>query len=123
MKPRRRKLLVALVAAAIVGWMAFAGWRWLNRRPHRINAYSASQIEMLMTPAEVEAILGVPPGDYTTRGLSPDPWALAAGRKYVASLRPDQYRCEEWLSDDYCLWVVFDLQAGGVVGNHLGLGK
>src|SRR5262245_5172511 len=73
MPPRRRKVLVALVAVVVAG-LAYAGWLWLAWRPsHRlINRENFKRIEQGMTRKEVEAILG-PPGDYRTgKPLSPD---------------------------------------------------
>jgi hypothetical protein len=61
-KPR----LFWLTFAACLGLAAFWGVRLLTPR-HRINRESLEKIQVGMTLEEVEAILGVPPGDYATK--------------------------------------------------------
>ena len=60
---RRRKLLVALAVGVVVAAAAVVLWP----RPDRITQENCDRIEKGMSQAEVEAILGGPPGDYTTR--------------------------------------------------------
>jgi hypothetical protein len=59
----RRRLLLALGLTACVGLAGLLVW--LNSRTPHINTQTFEQICPGMTVAEVEAILGVPPGDYT----------------------------------------------------------
>src|SRR5215471_8048203 len=68
-------------------WLAFAaclclavfwGVRLLTTQ-HRINRESFEKIQVGMTQSDVESLLGVPPGDYSTREytfLEP-PWPLS----------------------------------------------
>jgi hypothetical protein len=58
---RRRKLLVALAGLAVVG---AAGAVVLWRRSAHVTRASCDRIRVGMSRAEVEAILGGPPGDY-----------------------------------------------------------
>jgi hypothetical protein len=60
---RRRTLLAALAGLAVV--VAAGAWL-LWPRQDRITPENLDRIELGMTRAEVEAILGGPPGDYRT---------------------------------------------------------
>jgi outer membrane protein assembly factor BamE (lipoprotein component of BamABCDE complex) len=62
MKPRRRKLLVALAAATVAGLMMLAGWVCPSQSHPRINRSSFTKIRPGMTLEEVEALLGAPAG-------------------------------------------------------------
>jgi hypothetical protein len=56
-------MLVLVGVAAVVGVTAFAGWRLLSYPPC-FNRADYERIREGMTEAEVEAVLGVPPGNY-----------------------------------------------------------
>jgi len=88
MMTRRGILLLALLAVFVLATVA--GRRWLAPPPHQINRESYEQIRAGMTLAEVEALLGVPPGEYhgSQTGI---PHPIPTGDK-----GPD-YQC--WTSD------------------------
>src|SRR5262249_3940440 len=67
-------LVLAVVTAGIViHWTAF-----LRAPVHSISSQSFNCIKMGMTSEEVEAILGVPPGDYSRTLDTDTPWAEAS---------------------------------------------
>jgi hypothetical protein len=82
---------------------------WLAPAPHRINRAGFEQIREGLTQAEVEAILGVPPGDYSTVDLR-----VAPADRYVF---PPELRAQEWLSDDGCVGIGFGPD-GTVAAKH-----
>ena len=61
-----KRRLFWLAYAACVGLAVFWGIRLIPQR-HRISAKSYDKIQIGMTIKEVETLLGVPPGDYSTR--------------------------------------------------------
>jgi hypothetical protein len=65
--PRRRFLLGGVVLLALV--VAVVRLPWLIRKmsPPAVSHERYERIKVGMTPEEVEAILGVPPGKYETR--------------------------------------------------------
>jgi hypothetical protein len=66
MRTRKRILVPVLVAVLLTaGGVVWAFRQSVAPPPHRINPDSFEQIRGGMTPAEVEAIIGVPPGDYS----------------------------------------------------------
>jgi hypothetical protein len=63
----RRRIMVCVSGFAILT-MAVMCTSWYAMRPvHRINQDTVEEIKEGMTVKEVEAIFGVPAGDYTTR--------------------------------------------------------
>src|SRR6516165_1126910 len=61
-----KRRLFWLAYAACVGLAVFWGIRLIPQR-HRISAKSYDEIQVGMTLKEVETLLAVPPGDYSTR--------------------------------------------------------
>jgi hypothetical protein len=107
MRKRRRMLGLAAVAA-VAGLMAFAGWRALTP-PHQINRASFEQIREGMTLAEVEGILGVPPGRY--------PADSGVRWTHGVCLHPESSwgcRYEKWFAGDVLVYVGF--REDGTVG-------
>jgi hypothetical protein len=101
------KRMLGLVGVA-AGLIAFVGWRAFAPPPPRINLDSFARIQPGMTQAEVEAILGVPPGDYAAAGsvrptLGVNPNELPAGA-----------RREDWWAEEAAVAVWFG-QDGRVV--------
>jgi hypothetical protein len=101
---RKRTLLVALAALAVVG---AAGVVVLWPRADRITEANLERIKEGMSRAEVDAILGGPPGDYRTGPTEP-------GRRTVFTLGPPP---ERWLADAGVAYVSFD-DAGRVQDLH-----
>ncbi len=64
MSRRKRVLLWLAVLVALAG-VGLVGLRCATAPKHRLTAESAAQVRRGMTQAEVEAILGAPPGDHT----------------------------------------------------------
>jgi hypothetical protein len=95
---RRKKLLSFGISAGLVVVVYFA---FRTSAPkHNINGASFEKIKQGMTLAEVEAILGGPAGDYTTRPtISECDGRLGPGDK-------------EWVSDDAAISVWFDPKGG-----------
>ena len=65
---RRRVAVGAAGFAVLTAGVLFAHW-FATRPTHNINEATIGQITEGMTLAEVEAIFGVPPGDYSTRSV------------------------------------------------------
>src|SRR4051812_29388784 len=96
MTRRRWLLLGMLVAAAVV-----AAGLWLNQPPRSaINAENAAKIEIGMTLAEVEAVLGGPARDETTGPVND----VIFGGELMLPGGPSA----EWVSDEYRVWVWLD---------------
>jgi hypothetical protein len=95
---RRRFLLLLGCLAAIL--LAVCLPCWLMAPGHRIGEAACGEIQSGMTRAQVEAVLGVPPGDYS------------GGRVYPEDCKPYpmQLGMESWIVEDGVLWVCFSEQ-------------
>src|SRR4051812_38837246 len=91
--------LLLLLAGALVP-VAFP-------RPSPVSKAACARIEEGMSLAEVEAILGGPPGDYATRPILPWPSALP----------DDSPQVGEWQGDEVVVQLGF--HAGGVRSKDL----
>lgn len=91
MKTKRRKLMIAL---ALIFAICVGAFIWLQpfSSAQRINPYTAMKIRIGMTQGQVEAIFGVPPGNYST--------ALDADSPEVPVTRRPELRREDWMSDE-----------------------
>jgi hypothetical protein len=99
---RRRALLLGLlVCISAVLFIAL----WLTTRTHQISDDGFRNLRQGMTMAEVEVVLGVPPGVYGSVTKGPLVPFVGPGR-----------RAEIWLSDGYQIIVSFDEQTGRSVG-------
>jgi hypothetical protein len=109
MRKHRRKLLVSLVAAGVVGLVAFAGWLWHLGLRARINQVAFEHIRVGMTQAEVEAILGAPPGDYTTtHDVARSAGTVLSAEKMRRLFDVDSpCRAEDWWTDEVFIQVYF----------------
>ena len=104
---RKRKLLVVLVGLVVV---SAAGLIVLRPWGDRLTTANISRVRPGMTRAEVETILGGPPGDYATVRT------VSANRPYenVVNLAGGStVRCSDW-RDDYCL-IRVTWDGGGAV--------
>ena len=122
---RRRTLLVALTGLAVV--VAAGVWfQW--PRQDRITPANLDRIERGMKRAEVEAILGGPPGDYRTvwtdweMNLNEDPFSCASvdrrcWKTGASPYEPDGLHGESvssgvpvignWFGNDGCIQICF----------------
>jgi hypothetical protein len=106
MHKRSRLLLWSGLLVALAG-AGFAGVVWLTMpAPSRINDATVASIRPGMTGADVERLLGGPPGDYTTRDVY---WAMESSR-LVPPGTP-----LSWIGDEGEATVYFD-EEGGVTG-------
>jgi hypothetical protein len=111
--PRRRWQLALLVAAGCA-LLGAAAWVLLRPAPPsaKVNPAAAERIERGMTEAEVEAVLGLAPGDFRS-----DP----NGPRHFAQLLPQQgFRILEWEADRCNIQVKVDERSGRVVSKIVG---
>jgi hypothetical protein len=87
----RGKIVLVMVVAALAATL-YVGWRCLPGSGHRINPHTAAMVRVGMTQGEVEALFGVPPGDYST-----EPKADKA--EAPVPRRPDMRR-EDWTTEE-----------------------
>jgi hypothetical protein len=79
---------------------AFGAALWLGTQPSGIGRFSCLRIRVGMSPEQVEAVLGCPPGDYRS-----EPRVICESWLHL----PGQTR-KDWYSDDGHVRVVFDVQ-------------
>jgi hypothetical protein len=97
----RRRLLLALLVlfacAILVAWFYF--------RPGGINWVGYSRVRLGMSSQEVELVVGVPPGNHSSRldWMIIDYWD---GEWHMGE--PGGGRKETWYSDDGCLRIEYD---------------
>jgi hypothetical protein len=97
-----RRALLLVLAAAVLGLALYAIRHRNAPRQHNIGRMSFNQIEEGMTQEQVEALLGVPPGDY-----SKSIQAVRGNRFGSLGARRQGYRQEEWWSDWGIIRVAF----------------
>jgi hypothetical protein len=112
----RRRWKLVLSAAVVWAVLLVAGLLWLWLRPvppsARVNAAAFAHIERGMTPAEVEAVIGLPPGDYRSDPASPRHRAEFLPQKGVHVL--------EWEGDACNIQVKVDDGTGRVLSKICG---
>jgi outer membrane protein assembly factor BamE (lipoprotein component of BamABCDE complex) len=104
---RRRKLRWVLALAGLIA----AGMVMSGCQPSRLTIENCDRIREGMTRAEVEAIVGVPPGDYRLRPPEDeqiDSNSTASFQKMQSSTRSFGETLERWRNDQVLLMVVFD---------------
>ena len=94
--------MLTLLAAGVLAFLACAAVQLVLPKPPRISQASCDRIQPGMTRAEVEALLGAPPGDYETgrRGIVLD--------LYGSGVLMREGRREEWGGDEGFIQVGFD---------------
>ncbi|MCI0378840.1 MAG: hypothetical protein L0215_14630 [Gemmataceae bacterium] len=96
---KRRLLRLAATSVLLLG--AGYGVLWLTAGPrHRINHESFNRIQEGMTEKDVEAIFGVPAGDYTTGPVM----ELKSDSGFSKVWRVDK----PWMSNFSRIYVAFD---------------
>jgi hypothetical protein len=91
MQRKKRLLILAMVVVALVTAVYFV-WPHLSGSAHRINPYTAVKVRVCMTQAQVEAIFGAPPGDYSSEPK--------AGPLHAPPDRRPDLRREDWTADE-----------------------
>jgi hypothetical protein len=81
-----------ITVAAAVGAAVYFGWLPLAGSIHRINPYTSMKLRVGMTQCKVEAIFGVPPGDYSSEPRRDRVQARGDGQP--------ELRREDWTSDE-----------------------
>lgn len=97
---RRRGLCLGLVAAVAAGSAGFVAVRSFGAPAHRITREAAAELRPGMTLAEVEAVIGVPAGDYSGGTALPAPGSTL--------VFPPSWH--EWIAEDVCIQAEFDEQ-------------
>jgi hypothetical protein len=100
---QKRKRLGVLIAGtvALVCVAAFMLWP----RPMRVTAENYNRIKAGMTRAEVETILGGPPGDYATEATA---FADRAYEYQIDLPRGEVVRASDWRADTIIIRVAWD---------------
>jgi hypothetical protein len=70
----KRRRMLGLVAVVAMGLTGYAGWLVLTLPVCQLSLRGLDRIQPGMTQAEVEAILGAPPGEYCTGALICASW-------------------------------------------------
>ena len=100
-------VFLAITASAIL-------WVRAARHQPRISIDSYNQIQEGMSQAEVEAILGGPPGDYSSRKWAGETRVGFPGG--ILSIGPlDNDRAKNWSGEELTITLWFD-PAGRVIG-------
>jgi hypothetical protein len=121
---RRRKLFVALVGLMLVGVGVFC------LTPGRVDLTyrNTEQIRRGMSRAEIQTIIGGPPGDYSTGPTTPVPGGLlqypAADEKpfFVTRALRATDLMERWQDDGARLTVSFDQSGHALQARYESLG-
>ena len=95
---RRRGLCLRLIAAVAVGSAGFVAVRSFGAPPHRITRAAAAELRPGMALAEVEAVIGVPAGDYSGGTALPAPGS-------TLTFPPAWH---EWIAEDVRIQAEFD---------------
>jgi hypothetical protein len=90
----RRRFSLGVTALVVLAFGILLTLWFATRPAHRINEHNIQQLKQGMTRAEVEAIFGVPPGDYSTRPV-----------EIRFDLDPP---CETWPSNNARVQIHFD---------------
>jgi hypothetical protein len=109
--PMKRKRLLLILGCLATVLLAGYGTLRLMAPQHRITKENIAAIKEGMTEAEVQALLGVPAGDYSSKQtggvfiLGDRPWAdsFFAGPDIV-----ERDGGKFWVGDETSVWVRFD---------------
>lgn len=110
---RERPVLALGLLAALLFLAGAGALLWLNTPRHRISRESFEKIQVGMTRAEVEEILGVPPGDYGPGNT----YALLNQSR--GATFPTGWSTVAWKAGDMSVLVAYDLE-GRVAWKKLG---
>jgi hypothetical protein len=108
MKPSPEFLLVRRFWLVLVGLplllMVIVGGMWMRQYLARLHRENFDRIEIGMTQAEVEELLGGPPGNYSPPYPLSEPIFTTLGLTLV----PETWRKEVWFDDKAYYEVYFD---------------
>jgi hypothetical protein len=124
----KRRLLICtfgVVPAGLTFWLVV--WWFVPTEPAEVRAYE--RLQLGMTTEKVQAIIGLPPGDYGPEsGLRKSPSSGPFGQEVKSKGLPSanlhgpggfpKYTVERWLWKDYWIWIAFD-ERGQAVGIYL----
>jgi hypothetical protein len=115
----RKRMLGLVLLAAFTALMTFVGWRTFASPGCRINQDNFDQIREGMSQADVEAILGVPPGYHGTRRAVVSPRrelhpAIFTQGGITVTLDAGEVTTKGWVGDDGAILLTFDA-AGRVI--------
>ncbi len=110
----RKRPVLLLVLLAVLLLVGSGAWLLWPRTPgHRINRESLRQIHFGMTEPEIEAVLGVPPGDYgrgrPTRDIVRARAIDEMHNPLLTTFSPEWSKAE-WLDDDFGIIAILDGQ-------------
>jgi hypothetical protein len=117
MRVRRRYVLSGLLLAFICGVGLWAAWP----APSPIGRAGLGKIRPGMRRAEVEALLGGPPGDYRCEGAVYEATAVEAPGWHPPTADYSLDGAEEWRGDRMLIAVKFDRD--GRVESAFGVGR
>jgi hypothetical protein len=98
----RCRLWISVSILAVVAVGLFVGG-WLMLPKPRINEESFGRIKIGMTQAQVEEIIGAPPGDYGVSKCELDVW-------HSDSMRLPAWTCKQWLGQHDAITVWLDAE-------------
>src|SRR4030095_4340791 len=79
--PMKRKRLLRLAMLALLGIVGFSLYLWYTSANRRINRAAFDRIREGMSLAEVEEVIGCPPGNYAVSGT----WVVNYGQPDVSA--------------------------------------
>jgi hypothetical protein len=102
---RRRKVLAALAAGGLLLALLVPLAAPLRRQVH-IDRAACDRVKPGMSEAEVEAVLGGPPGCYT--GWRYTAYTAMGGTAMTNLLTPGGHHFRDWQGNEGCIMVGFD---------------
>jgi hypothetical protein len=103
---KRVLVLLGLLACLCVFISLLLPALWTEPR-YAIGGDSADRIQIGMTVAEVEAVLGVPAGSGTV-GRADTLYAALPAEYLTGKQMLERFGGREWVGDLFCIWVGFD---------------
>jgi hypothetical protein len=99
----RKRLFAALLILLVCAIVALTIFHF--SRPTGVTLFGYARVSLGMTSEEVEAVIGVPPGNYSSREdiKIVDHWAS----EWHMGHQPEVGNSETWYSDDGCLCVIY----------------
>jgi hypothetical protein len=99
----RQKPLLGFLPLAMLGGLVFLGVRECSAPDHHIDWDSFESIHVGMSLEQVEAILGVQPGDYS--GGQVEVMLLPGNYESVGSFHALEHSSHSWVGPEYAIFV------------------